>query len=100
MKQSEIDKYNQSQDIWFSGAHITGPNGNACYYICQYFNKLHFVEKEDQIDGKEFTTWCRFKDQFEDGSNCNLNCSEFGKCDTCGGFSAIRCSDCDIIRYE
>ncbi|MGI6205758.1 MAG: hypothetical protein ACOYJI_03880 [Anaerovoracaceae bacterium] len=95
MDKKSVSKYNQSQDIWFGGEHLEGPNGGACYFICQYFDKMHLAE-----GSRTFTKWCKFYDRAEDGSNCNMDCPQFGKCETCGGFSAVRCSDCDILRPE
>ncbi len=102
-QQDEQAKYAQTYDIWFSGNHtegLTGPNGGVCFWLCQYYEKRHLLDRKDPVTGLEFTTWCKKRDEFEDGSNCNESCDAFASCDTCGGFSAVRCGACDIIRYD
>ena len=96
-------KYAQEYDMYFAGNHmegLTGPNGGICYWLCQYFDKRHYLDEKDPVTGLEITTWCKFRDEYEDGSNCNESCDQFASCVTCGGFSAVRCGACDIIRYE
>ena len=101
--QEEQAKYAQTYDIWFSGNHtegLTGPNGGVCFWLCQYYEKKHLLDQKDPVTGSEFTTWCKFRNEFEDGSNCNESCEQFASCESCGGFSAVRCGACDMIRYD
>ncbi len=82
-------------DIWFSGQHTEDEEGNISFFLCQYFEKLHY----DEASG-EYIKWCKFYKRPEDGSSCNMSCPQFGMCDTCSGFSAVRCTECHILRPE
>ena len=62
---------------------------------------LKSVGKQPDPDtGSEYTTWCKYRDEFEDGSNCSGSCDQYASCESCGGFSAVRCGACDTIRYD
>ncbi len=96
-------QYAQTYDMYFGGNHmegLTGPNGGICYWLCEYFDKRHPVTSPETGRLESFTTWCKFRDEFEDGSNCNNSCEKFASCETCGGFSAVRCGACDVISYD
>ena len=96
-------QYAQKFDMYFAGNHmegLTGPNGGISYWFCQYFDKRHYLSEKDPVTGKEITTWCKIRDEYEDGSNCNKSCEHFASCVTCGAFSAVRCGACDIIKYD
>lgn len=82
----------QTHDHWHHGESELSPNGLLTYYMCAHYDKLHWDEENG------YTTWCKHFDRFEDGSNCNMDCDQYGMCDTCGGFSAVRCAECDIPR--
>lgn len=100
MTKDEINKYNQKTDIWHGGQHILGPHGDPCYWICQYFDKMHSVKNSGIVSDREYITWCKYRDEPEDGSGCTAECPMYGRCETCAGFSAVRCSDCDVIQYD
>ena len=102
-KQSEQAQYAQKYDMYFAGSYmegLTGPNGGICYWLCQYMDKRHFFESKEPGIPESVTTWCKVRDEYEDGSHCNESCEHFASCETCGGFSAVRCGACDIIRYD
>ena len=97
------EKYTEQFDMYFAGNHmegLTGPNGGICYWLCQYMDKRHFVESKEPGVPMTVTTWCKFRDEYEDGSHCNDSCEHFASCETCGGFSAVRCGACDVIQYD
>jgi hypothetical protein len=97
------EKYTEQFDMYFAGNHmegLKGPNGGICYWLCQYMDKRHFVESKEPGRPMTVTTWCKIRDEYEDGSHCNDSCEHFASCETCGGFSAVRCGACDIIRYD
>lgn len=103
MNKQEQSSYAKKYDIWFSGQEtegLTGPNGGVCFWLCQYFDKHHLLDQPDPDTGSEYTTWCKFRNEFEDGSNCNDSCVQYASCESCGGFSAVRCGACDTIRYD
>ena len=97
------EKYTEQFDMYFAGNHMEGlkePNGGICYWLCQYMDKRHFVESKEPGAPMTVTTWCKIRDEYEDGSHCNDSCEHFASCETCGGFSAVRCGACDVIRYD
>lgn len=91
---TKATKSNISRDIWFSGkSNLTGANGGPSYYICEHIDNMHYFE-----DTKTFGPFCKFHKKPMAEVECGLDCPEFGYCASCGGFSAVRCQECDIIR--
>lgn len=91
---TKATKSNISRDIWFSGkTNLTGANGGPSYYICEHIDNMHYFE-----DTKTFGPFCKFYKKPMAEVECGLDCPEFGYCASCGGFSAVRCQECDIIR--
>jgi len=87
-------KTNIGRDIWFCGAsNLNGPNGKPCYYMCDQVDKLHHFTETNT-----YGQFCKFRQKPMSEVTCDENCEKFGYCDTCAGFSAIRCQECDIIR--
>ena len=82
-------------DLWHGGVQETSPSGRAVFFICEYLDKMHHDEETD-----EYYKFCKQKKIRVDNipDVCNMDCEEYGKCDTCAGFSAVRCQDCDIPR--
>ncbi len=88
-------KSSVENDIWFSGKYDITPNGGITYFVCQYFDKMHYNEER-----KEYETYCKYYEKPSDGSECNIECDQYGRCETCNGFSAVRCQECEIVRPE
>ena len=88
-------KKNIGHDIWFNGIANKNDSGADNYFICQYLDRIYYNQ-----DTKEFYTFCRHKEIRVDdiAAVCNMDCDQYGACDTCAGFSAIRCQDCEIPR--
>ncbi len=85
---------NIGRDIWFSGkTNLVGENGGPSYYICEHIDNMHYFEET-----KTFGPFCKFNKKPMSEVECGLDCPEFGYCKSCGGFSAVRCQECDIIR--
>ena len=85
---------NINKDIWFSGkTTLCGENGKPSYYICEHIDNMHYFE-----DTKIFGPFCKFNQKPMDEVECGLSCPKFGYCNSCAGFSAVRCQECDIIR--
>ncbi len=82
-------------DLWHGGVQETSPSGRPVFFICEYLDKMHHDEETD-----EYYKFCKQKKIRVDNiaDVCNMDCEEYGKCDTCAGFSAVRCQDCDIPR--
>lgn len=92
---SNKENSNISKDIWFGSVGDTLPNGETTYFICEYKDKYHY----DEVI-KDFILFCNHKQQpiLNIEEECNLNCDMYGRCRTCNGFSAVRCSECFIPR--
>ena len=86
---------NIGNDIWFQGKADKTASGAETYFICQYLERTHY----DDVT-KEFYTYCKYKKMRMDNPSevCNMSCDQYGKCATCGGFSAVRCQECEIPR--
>ena len=85
---------NIKKDIWFGGkTTLCGANGGPSYYICEHIDNTHYFE-----DTKTFGSFCKFNKKPMEEVECGLACPEFGYCNSCSGFSAVRCQECDIIR--
>ncbi len=75
--------------VWMHG----NDNDNS-YFICE-FRKDDF--KPEGYD--EYVIWCtKFEKQLESKNSCNLDCPEYGYCETCRGFSAVGCEVCEVPR--
>lgn len=83
----------KTHDLWHGGKFDIAPSGNPTYFLCQFLDKTHYDEET-----KTFFSWCKHFRRPEDGSSCTMDCDQYGRCETCGGFSAVRCSECDIPR--
>ena len=93
-KKTKQTDSNISKDIWFGGkTTICGANGKPSFYICEYIDNMHYFE-----DTKVFGPFCKFYQKSMDEVECGLSCPQFGYCNSCAGFSAVRCQECDIIR--
>lgn len=85
---------NINKDFWFSSkTSLCGANGQPSYYICQNIDNSHYF-----ADTKTFGSFCKFYKKPLEEVECSTACPEFGYCNTCAGFSAVRCQECDIIR--
>lgn len=82
-------------DLWHGGQQSESSSGKPIFFICEYLDKMHHDEETD-----EYYKFCKIKNiRVENIADfCNMDCEEYGKCDTCAGFSAVRCQDCDIPR--
>ncbi len=88
-------KHNVNHDVWHGGQSIKLASGGSTYFICQELDKMH----QDAETG-EIYTYCRKKGIRVDNPAdvCSLECDVFGRCETCNGFSAVRCQECEIPR--
>lgn len=92
---SKPSKSNISKDIWFDGVGDTFEEGRVTYFICEYKDNYYYDDVE-----KKFIVLCKYKNKplTDIASECNMNCDMYGRCQTCNGFSAVRCSECEIPR--
>ena len=77
--------------VWMHG----NKNDNS-YFICEY-RKDSYVPEGNPLN--ESVIWCaKFEKELESKDACNLDCEEYGYCETCRGFSAVGCQVCEIPR--
>ena len=86
--------YVRVNDIWFTGREDVLEDGNTTFFICKSYDEYHMDEKTG-----DFVKYCKHKGVlFADGPECSLECDQYGRCETCRGFSAIRCQNCFVPR--
>ena len=88
-------KTNIGSDTWFGGKADKTASGADTYFICQYLDKNY-----RNYETKETYKFCKHKQIRVDNisEHCNMDCDQYGRCATCGGFSAIRCQECEVPR--
>ncbi|MCI8284658.1 MAG: hypothetical protein HFE90_05240 [Firmicutes bacterium] len=87
-------KSNMTADMWFRGRYNTTDSGDVTFFICEYLEDTHY----NADTGDFFTHYCKMKKRQIEPDECNMDCEPYGKCETCRGFSAVRCQDCVIPR--
>ncbi len=86
--------YVDKNDIWFTGQKDVLEDGNATFFVCQFYDDYHYDEQTSA-----FVKYCKKDDRvFTDEVLCSMKCDQYGRCETCRGFSAIRCQNCYVPR--
>ena len=80
------------ETIW-----MHGNKNDKSYFVCQYRDDMHLMP--DAPVNSEYVIFCKkYNKVLESTDECNLDCDEYGYCDTCRGFSAVGCQVCEIPR--
>ena len=86
--------YVDKNDIWFTGQKDVLEDGNSTFFVCKYYDDYFYDDKSSS-----FVKYCKLNNiVFSDGPGCSMECDQYGRCETCRGFSAIRCQNCYVPR--
>jgi len=91
-EQEQRNRYVKLDDQWFGGQYQDTDSGGRCYFICDYL--------ENRFDGQRPYTYCTQKEMIVEDPKlvCNMDCEHYGRCQTCRGFTAVRCHACEVPR--
>lgn len=94
-EQEQRNNYVKLDDQWFGGQYQDSDSGGRCYFICDYLENRY-----DDLSEAPSYTYCTQKEIKIDDVKlvCNMDCEQYGSCNTCRGFTAVRCHACEVPR--